>query len=196
MTKIRSRSVGSRHPEETHRKRLNTIALKYEIAGGKICRKCSQLKPLFNFGFRSGKHAHLYRAWCKACETKEFSAYQKKRRDQANRRRTSKIDEWKIWLTEKYGLNPICQCCGRVLTWSHGNKEDSAILDHRLEGREPIREGFYTWAGDRKVSDENIGIVEQCNFGLLCRKCNMLIPTYGRQEWLLRLGKYLNGQLN
>jgi hypothetical protein len=156
----------------------------------KTCSKCGKLKPSADFRIRRG---FILRSWCKECE----SLYAKSpnsvvaRRSSSKNRRNTKINVWREYLKIIYGIHPKCGVCGMELTWGHGNQHDSVVLDHRMNGKEPICEGFYTWASDHECSDENKKLFIESNFGILCRSCNWRIPTVGRMEWLKSIEKYL-----
>jgi hypothetical protein len=170
-----------RSDKGTHRKLKET----------KKCPQCLIEKPTSEYYTRA--KGQVLRSWCKGCET----ARRKKDRHKINardRKRTfERVETWFPWLKEIFGEHPLCQCCGRVLTWRNGNHRksiDSVVLDHRNGGSEEIKV-FYKWMYSASLNEHNKQKVLACDFGVLCRRCNSLLPTKDRLKWLKQVITYI-----
>ena len=106
------------------------------------------------------------------------------------------MENWIDYFKTKYGNIPYCQICGRKLKWNRESKDLSEIVnfDHRNGGKEKIDMNPATWLRSHPPVPKNIEIWESCNFGILCRECNKLLPTKNRKEWLKKTYKYVFGE--
>lgn len=103
--------------------------------------------------------------------------------------------EWKRYFQNKFG-DPFCECCHKALLWPGSeNKLDTVHFDHR-RGDEMIKQSPAFWTRDHAVTLENIAIFESCDFGILCNRCNMLLPTDNRLEWLEKATEYAKKTLS
>jgi hypothetical protein len=167
-----------------------------KLSDTKLCPLCGEVKTIDKFYKRSGNHGHLRRSWCIECEgTKQREQDKYRRRENERNLHVKRTILWGEWFRSLYGDSPKCQCCGKILKWTTGNKRhitDSVIFDHRNGGTEPIKI-LYTWLGDREVSEKNKNIFLSCDFGIICRRCNTSLPTRKRDQWLKDATRYVNG---
>lgn len=181
--------------ERKRKKRIDRGGLRTPLEV-KRCPSCKRHKTTINFYKRSGNKSHLLRSLCIACELEKQKnpLNREKKSERAKKLRTARMLLWVTWFGEIYGDNPSCQCCGRKLRWRVGNipgvAVDGAIFDHRNGGNEPISK-IYEWLSDRELSEKNKRTFLSCNFGILCRLCNISLPTVDRKKWLDNAKKYI-----
>lgn len=77
----------------------------------------------------------------------------------------------------------VCGVCGKDI---YLNTERSSVIcfDHRRGGLEPITINPSSWLISNRPTEENIKIWNQSDFGTLCVRCNALLPTKNRIEFL------------
>lgn len=165
----------------------------------KTCPRCGLNKPLDEF-YKNRNRKIPYSGYCKKCHCKVCSDGAKKKYSEIkayNRKLFEKyLGGWKEYFKNKYGENPKCEVCGKTLSFdsltSYGNcngKRTDICFDHKHRNVE-IKTSPSNWFHKRVCSARNIAIWESCNFGLLCIKCNSLLPTDNREEWLELAIKY------
>lgn len=147
--------------------------------GIKVCPVCNRKKTINEFHNRekTGKGVHSY---CKDCVSIEN-----------NQRRKRNLSDWRDYFHKKYGKEVVsCQICGKKLRFSTGKNTDSVHFDHHGRGKQ-IKNyyGPYQWLQSRRVTEKNIGIFEDENFGILCSRCNRYILT--DRELRLKLVDYI-----
>lgn len=86
-----------------------------------------------------------------------------------------------------------CPICGRRIFFNSGDWKRSINFDHRHDGSEPIKGLPSAWLSRRTCNEENIKIWNSCDFGMLCVKCNRILPTKNRKEWFFKVKKYIFG---
>lgn len=140
--------------------------------GLKYCNKCGQTKHVEEFGFRSGRFSHLYRSYCKKCETRICSKYVSRHRDkqkeynrkQLMRRRGFTIEQYNKALFEQKGK---CAICG--LEWEGYKNRKNLYIDHCHET------GYFR--------------------GLLCDTCNRAIGLlHDNPIILIAAAEYISGK--
>lgn len=107
-------------------------------------------------------------------------SYKKKKRQES-------LESW-------VGLIPrvtSCEICGSEIFFNNGNKEKAIHFDHRNGGLEPIKEQPTNWLQYHPRNSKNEIIWKECDFGMLCSKCNSVLPTKNRKDLLTNLVKYL-----
>jgi hypothetical protein len=89
-----------------------------------------------------------------------------------------------------------CGCCGCRISFEP--RPDMGIIhfDHRSGGTEAIDKTPRKWLKNHPPTIENIKIWESCDFGFLCIRCNQLLPTRNRVEFLKNALKYAEGITN
>jgi len=173
-----------------HRGHIMTKALIYKEKrkdGGisehcKVCRQENQAafnakKPDYfkQYNKRWKKDNKVYRV-----------AYESKKRLQYRK-------QWISFFTKKYGKTPQCQLCEKRLYWTHARHDFRVCFDHRT-GNELIKsKSPRTWIQNKPCIESNVRIFELCNFGILCRACNILMSSdIGRRKAIAwNLAKYL-----
>ena len=89
-----------------------------------------------------------------------------------------------------------CQICGKNIYFHRKNRADAIHFDHRHNGSEDIKKPF-SWLCGHKRSKRNEVIWTACDFGMLCSKCNLHIPTKNREEYTKNLWQYVfNDEVN
>lgn len=101
----------------------------------------------------------------------------------------NKKKSWEDYLKRKYGDNPTCEICDKVLKWN-GRKGEVVHFDHR-NGNEIILRSPSNWIRSNYCTQENISIWEQCDFGILCHRCNSYLPTRNRRKFVSSIVKYV-----
>ena len=79
-----------------------------------------------------------------------------------------------------------CQICGKEIFFNQNNQSLAIHFDHIKENLS-ITIKPTTWLSKNRRTSENEKIWESCNFGMLCHKCNLCLPTKNR----LGIVKYL-----
>lgn len=67
------------------------------------------------------------------------------------------------------------------------------LIDHRHGDNEPIKGTPRSFYEKRPFNERNLKTWEECNFGILCNRCNFCLPTRNRAEWLLAALDYDKG---
>ena len=89
---------------------------------------------------------------------------------------------WHDYFKKRYGESPSCQICGKKLIWSSNKRTDVVYFDHRHDGNETIKTTPCCWWANRNCNEINIATWEQCDFGILCSKCNHKLPTNRKER--------------
>lgn len=84
-----------------------------------------------------------------------------------------------------------CEMCGKDIYFSSGDKLKSINFDHRHGGLEAIKESPTNWLGKHRRTPEKEKIWLSCDFGMLCRDCNMKLPTENRQQFKINVNRYI-----
>ncbi len=119
------------------------------------------------------------REYLKAYNTRRLAGYRK---------------DWISYFKTKYGSTPQCQLCEKTLYWTHKHHGKRACFDHR-RGDEPIQnKSPRTWIQNKVFTDKHVATFEACDFGILCRACNLLLPgdMKKRAAMVCNLEKYLS----
>lgn len=118
--------------------------------------------------------------------------YYQKNRDKCLNRYSS---GW-IYYFNKRNPNPKCEICEKELRYfsrQRGQKAQDSIcvnFDHKKNGL-PIKQCPSHWIRSHRPSIENIAIWEFCNFGVLCNRCNIMLPTENRKKWIEKATQYI-----
>ena len=117
--------------------------------------------------------------------------YKKQQKLQANYR-----VQWVSYFISRYGDIPFCQICGKKLAWHGFDKHLNTVqFDHRKK-LSPIQKSPSLWWNVHPCNPKNIGIWEQCDFGILCLNCNTRLPTENREKWLNKALYYTQRKIN
>ncbi len=178
-----------------------------------LCKQEKEEKEFYNDPInKSGK-----RSWCIKCRKDYSQRYYKENKDrckvkrslydklyrQSNFEKIAKrneaqrqeyISDWVNYFKNKYGESPKCRVCGRDLEWKLNGKRTSksVCFDHKSNGL-LIKRSPYCWYQTHSCNDRNIKVWEQCNFGILCCRCNFFLPTENREKWFEQIKQYIYG---
>lgn len=97
---------------------------------------------------------------------------------------------WLLYLNKRYP-DPRCSICGKKLKFFSGSVAASVHFDHRNNGL-PIKYSPTIWLRCNPCTPKNIKIWESCRFGVLCNRCNIILPTKNRSRWLQKVIHYVN----
>ena len=109
-------------------------------------------------------------------------------RTYSRKKRWEHLDSWESYFKDK----TVCEICGRSVEFNSGKSATSIHFDHRHGGIAVIKGSPRNWLVHYKRTPENQKIWELCDFGILCTKCNLSIPTKNRKQWLEKVKKYIN----
>ena len=113
--------------------------------------------------------------------------YREKLREQNRYCGRSCLDGW-------LGVIPAmtqCQCCGKDIFFASGKQSTSINFDHRRGGTELIKDNPTSWLRNHKRTQLNESIWRSCDFGMLCYRCNMVLPTEDRKLFLKNISDYI-----
>lgn len=83
-----------------------------------------------------------------------------------------------------------CQVCGKSIYFNKKNLKLSIHFDHKCGGDEVIKGSPYDWLRSHPRTPENEKIWNSCDFGMLCNKCNLKLPTKNRKQFLINAMRY------
>lgn len=129
---------------------------------------------------------------CTSCHKAYNAQYVKHNRQKVNKARRSYIgqyiqnnlQDWKMYFELIYGTYPSCNICSKTLTFNEGSGNDRVCFDHRHADNERIAGAPNDFYRGRKCNDRNKQIWQEANFGILCFRCNLMLPTKDRMSWL------------
>lgn len=84
----------------------------------------------------------------------------------------------------------LCQICGKKVYFNNKDQKNAVHFDHRRNNSESIKCSPVNWLRTKRYTIENKKIWDSCDFGILCLKCNINLPTIGRIEWLKKALEY------
>lgn len=85
-----------------------------------------------------------------------------------------------------------CQCCGKQIFFASKNTNTSIHFDHRKDTALHIVSPT-NWLGSNKRNPKTELLWKSFDFGMLCRRCNAILPTENRIEFLKKALKYAEG---
>jgi hypothetical protein len=151
-----------------------------------LCPKCKLKKPLDNF-FNNKSRSDGKSALCKLCGNNATKKWQQMNRTEyirsCKKRQVEYVTSWKPIFEKLYGL-PVCQICKKMKKWpwEPGKSSDTICFDHRVPNS-PIKDIPSIWIRKHPATDKHIKTFISCNFGLLCKRCNVMLPNENRVEW-------------
>ena len=83
----------------------------------------------------------------------------------------------------------FCEVCGKPIIFNSGDTRTSIHFDHR-HGGEPIQGSPAVWLRQKLHTPEREKIWKECDFGMLCERCNRCLPTENRRLWLTKAIQY------
>lgn len=159
----------------------------------KVCNKCRLSKPLSNFCInRTQKDGLNY--ICRSCKKERDRLFRLRHREKMDKKTHSKriqiLDGWCQYLTSVHGKFQ-CECCGRDLKFTSYRKgydpNNTVNWDHRF-GDESIKVPPSEWLIRHPCNHTNKKIWNECDFGVLCRRCNTNLGS--PQERLIRVKNF------
>ena len=105
-------------------------------------------------------------------------------------RRDKCISSWEGYFPDKTN----CPICNKELFFNVKDYRKAIHFDHREEGNEKIKSHPSMFLYTRYRTPETQKTWESCNFGMLCRRCNLHLHTKNRKEYLRKVVKYVFGQ--
>ena len=170
----------------------------------KYCPQCKQTKDEIHFNKCKTRKNGLN--WlCRICQQihkydrksylKQYRQNNKERtRNWTYKYRKHNLNYWLNYFESIYGKNPKCQICGISLAWNDTGKkikEEVVHFDHKTLPINEQPKKPSSWFRQHKFNEKNKDIWESCNFGILCNRCNSLIPTNNRLDWLNKISIYI-----
>ena len=154
----------------------------------KTCTKCHIPKDISEF---NKHHRDGYSGRCKFCIAVVWQENKHKYKPTHEKIIFRYLVHWLSFFIKIYSEFPKCQICGKSLKFV-GTKNDFDVVnfDHKEEST-IIKTSPNKWYRGRPCTKENKEIWTQHKFGILCRKCNLMIPTRNRKVWKNNICKYL-----
>lgn len=174
----------------------NNRCISSPLLKAKKCGTCEEIKFAKDF-FKQKRNWDGLDTICKNCCSEiDYKRNQTdKRRDNKRKYQSVRRKElqmlWLDYFTLKYGDKPKCNVCHISLAWFDSYQYKTVIFDHRLNGSEFISGSPKHWLSANKPTNDNIQKWEECNFGILCDRCNRFLPTKNRLKWLQDVIKYV-----
>ena len=86
-----------------------------------------------------------------------------------------------------------CQICGKKIIFCHSKKQLELIhFDHKNENC-PIKTDPRKWLKKSPRSIQKERLWAESGFGMLCKRCNAILPTKNRSDYILKVIKYVFG---
>ena len=117
----------------------------------------------------------------------EHPEYVARRRKATKKRYEINLRSWNIFFSHII----YCELCGKDIKFNSGDKRTSINFDHRNGGAAIIKNSPSIWLMNNKRTLENEMIWKLCDFGALCHRCNILLPTKNRLEWFKKVLTYI-----
>ncbi len=112
---------------------------------------------------------------------------EKQRRSDINNK-----NQWETFFIQYYGKEPLCEICGRKLKFMNGKKRTECVcFDHKKDELK-IKNTPGMWIRKHYPNKKNIETFLDCDFGILCGRCNISLPTKNRKEWFKNVSNYVN----
>lgn len=162
---------------------VNAAAIRYWM-----CKFSIPRRPSHRMKLRTEEYVKLYE---RGYRNKHRKRINERKNNWQRTERKRNIEDWRQWLESIYGTHPDCRICKKPLKFLGGNKEETVHFDHRRGGMEPIKKSPYTFLSNRRCTEYNQSIFEQCDFGFLCFKCNSGLPE--SLELRDKIVEYING---
>lgn len=166
----------------------------------KSCSKCKEVKSFSNF-YKSKDAKDGRQSWCIDCQkavprfydgqyARNYYMRNKELCQSRNKQKRKRyINQWIEYFKTKYSNVPHCEICGKKLRWQSSHVSETVHFDHKI-GNEPWKSGPQSFYSNRPCNKTNKDIWDQCDFGVLCLKCNGSLVTKKRKLWLIKACKY------
>lgn len=125
---------------------------------------------------------------CNNCYHRKYrkrSSYQKDRRERLKR-------IWNDFFKQIYGKTLKCQVCGKNLNWE-GPRNSVVCWDHRNGHGLYSKKSGPSEFRNLSFSEKNKNAFLKENYGVLCVRCNMRLPTENRKDWMRKAVIYVFG---
>ena len=117
----------------------------------------------------------------------EIDKRNKNRRLENKDRKKDRIRSWINYFPKEI----FCEICAKKIFFNISNCGDILCFDHKHEYCK-IKRSPTEWLKSHYMTEENKKIWESCDFGHLCNKCNLHLPTKNRKEWVKKAIEYSN----
>lgn len=171
MSSYMVNSAGKRVCHRGHIMTKNDIYVEVKKSGHKL-ERCKHCRKEAQIRFKA-KRPLYYRQ-----KNAEWRITNKLRREQYETTKRSEYRvQWIAYFKKHYGIKPKCQLCEKRLFWTHARHDLRVCLDHRT-GNEAIKSRSpRTWIQNKPCDNKHIQTFVSCNFGILCRACNILMSS-------------------
>lgn len=105
-------------------------------------------------------------------------------------RRIARINSWRGYIPQEAN----CEVCGKKIFFKGHSLKETIHFDHKHENC-VIQKIPAIWMSQHFRTEENQKIWESCEFGYLCARCNLGLPTKNRKEWIRKVVEYVNKKL-
>ena len=175
---------------------------KYCENGIKKCCKCKIEKSIQEFSLvKNGKLEGYHSSFCKKCNVirsrehdlktnYRHNYYQRKKkyfRKHGKKVYKEKTNRWLPFLPS----NPTCEVCGKYLTYFNKKGTKKGVFFDHKHSNLPIKALPTIWLKANYPTEQNVKLWASCNFGILCRRCNIRLPTNNRKKWLKNVTNYI-----
>lgn len=116
---------------------------------------------------------------------KPHLARAKEWRKKNGRAETRSMKTWEGYIP----IETKCQICNKDIFFNRRNVRTAIHFDHR-SGKEPIKGSPQVFLRNANRTPKREKIWKECNFGMLCQRCNLSLPTDNRIQFLLNALKY------
>lgn len=103
-------------------------------------------------------------------------------RQHARRYQKHLLKTWRRLFRKMYGEHPICEICGKELSWNTNSRSVKVHFDHRHGEGRVIKISPGTWLGHHSCTREAWRVWKAEGFGILCFRCNCFFPTDPRKR--------------
>lgn len=133
------------------------------------------------------KNRERLNAIAKKCYWKNIDKSRARFHENHRRFYKKRIDSWAEYLPAEAN----CEICDMKLYLSGHPRSETICFDHRIENC-AIKKPPATFIRSRLRTKESQAIWDSCQFGILCVRCNITLPTNNRKKWLERATAYAN----
>ena len=176
-----------------HKKHLNSLHRKYWFKHHKKNLKRAR-EYYYKNKKRLNKQMKKYYLQNKNKLNKAMAKYYSKHRNKIrkyNNKRNRFIHNKNLSLWEGYiPKKTKCQICNKKIYFHNKDTKTAIHFDHK-DNNLLIKEAPTVWLGRHINNLKNRIIWEKCNFGMLCKKCNLMLPTNNRKEYIQKVIKYM-----
>lgn len=96
------------------------------------------------------------------------------------------LDQWSGFIPAQTN----CQVCGAEIFFNNPDKKKSIQFDHKHENYS-YKDAPKDWLKMHKRTPLTEAQWKEFDFGMLCKRCNLVLPTKERKEFVLNLVRYV-----